>query len=128
MTRREFLKTTAAAVAFSAIGMDALGATTKKPNLLFIFSDMQRANTLGCYGVAEAITPRLDALAREGARFDAGISNTPVCCPYRACLMSGRISSTIRHRRTLLHSSTRGFRKSWPKPARHGKSPARRVT
>ena len=65
-------------------------AAADKPNVLFVFSDMQRAYSMGCYGDANARTPHLDALARQGARFDAAISNTPVCCPYRACLMSGQ--------------------------------------
>lgn len=62
----------------------------RRPNVLFVFSDMQRAYSMGCYGDTNARTPHLDAFARAGARFDAAISNTPVCCPYRACLMSGQ--------------------------------------
>jgi len=57
---------------------------------LFVFSDMQRAYSMGCYGDANARTPVLDAFAKQGARLDAAMSNTPVCCPYRACLMSGQ--------------------------------------
>lgn len=65
-------------------------ASAEQPNVLFVFSDMQRAYSMGCYGDANARTPHLDGLAKEGARFDAAISNTPVCCPYRACLLSGQ--------------------------------------
>jgi arylsulfatase A-like enzyme len=64
--------------------------TTRRPNVLFVFSDMQRAYSMGCYGDANARTPHLDKFASQGVRFDAAISNTPVCCPYRACLMSGQ--------------------------------------
>lgn len=64
--------------------------SARRPNILFVFSDMQRAYSMGCYGDSNTRTPALDALARQGARFDAAISNTPVCCPYRACLMSGQ--------------------------------------
>ncbi len=78
------------------------------PNVLFVFSDMQRARSMGCYGDANARTPHLDTLARQGARFDAAISNTPVCCPYRACLMSGQyahhngvMSNSVRFRPTV---------------------------
>jgi arylsulfatase A-like enzyme len=62
----------------------------RRPNVLFVFSDMQRAYSMGCYGDSNARTPNLDALAKQGVRFDAAIANTPVCCPYRACLMSGQ--------------------------------------
>ena len=61
----------------------------KKPNVLYVFSDMQRAYSMGCYGDKNARTPNLDAFAREGLRLDAAISPTPVCCPHRADLMSG---------------------------------------
>lgn len=73
-----------------AKGIVAGDAAPRRPNVLFVFSDMQRAYSMGCYGDANARTPHLDALSRQGARFDAAISNTPVCCPYRACLMSGQ--------------------------------------
>lgn len=62
----------------------------RRPNVLFVFSDMQRAYSMGCYGDRNARTPTFDALAKQGARFDVAIANTPVCCPYRACLMSGQ--------------------------------------
>jgi len=64
--------------------------SARRPNVLFVFSDMQRAYSMGCYGDANARTPVLDAFAKQGARLDAAMSNTPVCCPYRACLMSGQ--------------------------------------
>jgi arylsulfatase A-like enzyme len=74
----------------AAPGPAAGDTATRRPNVLFVFSDMQRAYSMGCYGDANARTPHLDGLASEGVRFDAAISNTPVCCPYRACLMSGQ--------------------------------------
>ena len=74
----------------AAPGLAAGDTAPRRPNVLFVFSDMQRAYSMGCYGDVNARTPHLDALARQGARFDAAISNTPVCCPYRACLMSGQ--------------------------------------
>lgn len=66
------------------------GAEPKKPNVLYMFSDMQRAYSMGCYGDKNARTPNLDALAGQGLRLDAAISPTPVCCPHRADLMSGQ--------------------------------------
>ena len=67
-------------------------ASAMKPNVLFIFTDMQRAYSMGCYGDKNARTPNLDKLATQGARFDASMSTTPVCCPFRASLMSGLYS------------------------------------
>jgi len=64
----------------------------RRPNVLYVFSDMQRATSIGCYGDPNVRTPVLDAFSRQGARFDAAMSNTPVCCPHRACLMTGLYS------------------------------------
>jgi arylsulfatase A-like enzyme len=100
LDRRTFLRVGVAGLASSLWGLSgrahALGTTpgsqgsARKPNVLFVFSDMQRAYSMGCYGDANARTPVLDAFALQGARLDAAMSNTPVCCPYRACLMSGQ--------------------------------------
>jgi len=100
LDRRAFLRVGAMGLAASLCDLTepahAVGATpssrdsARPPNVLFVFSDMQRAYSMGCYGDANARTPVLDAFAKQGARLDAAMSNTPVCCPYRACLMSGQ--------------------------------------
>ncbi len=64
--------------------------TSDRPNILFVFSDQQRASALGCYyGDEDLVTSNFDTLAREGMRLDTAVSNTPVCTPYRASLMTG---------------------------------------
>ncbi|HBK13365.1 MAG TPA: hypothetical protein DDZ32_11000, partial [Gammaproteobacteria bacterium] len=40
-----------------------------RPNIVFIFSDQQRADTMGHAGEPVAITPHLDKLAAEGTVF-----------------------------------------------------------
>ncbi len=60
-----------------------------KPNIIFYFSDQQRADTAGCYGQKLPVTPNLDALADEGTLFENAFSCQPVCGPMRACLQSG---------------------------------------
>jgi len=45
---------------------------------------------LGCYGNPTIQTPRIDALAAEGVRFNHCVSTSPVCTPYRGILLSGR--------------------------------------
>jgi arylsulfatase A-like enzyme len=111
MKRRDFLK--AISISAAALGTaGSLGAAApaaqtaagaKRPNVLFIFSDMQRAYSMGCYGDANARTPRLDRFAAQGARFDAAISTTPVCCPFRTCLMSGQYAH---HHGTMSNGTT----------------------
>lgn len=95
-TRREFLKRTGAVAAGVALS-DALGglehltaAPARKPNVIFVFADQLRAQSLGCYGDKQAITPNIDRLASQGARFTNAISTYPICSPFRAMLMTGR--------------------------------------
>jgi arylsulfatase A-like enzyme len=80
-----------ASVLLATVLLASFPATAaRKPNVLYVFSDMQRANSMGCYGDKNARTPHLDRFATEGLRLDCAISPTPVCCPHRACLMSGQ--------------------------------------
>ena len=63
-----------------------------KPNLLFVFSDQQTFDMVGCYGNRQIITPNIDKLATEGVRFKNCFSNNPICTPFRGMLMSGQYS------------------------------------
>lgn len=65
-------------------------ARTSRPNILFIVTDDQGPWALGAAGESQAITPTMDRLAREGARFTQAFSPTPVCSPARASIMTGR--------------------------------------
>ena len=68
--------------------------TSEPPNILFLFSDDQRADALGAYGNPYVETPNLDRLAAEGFTFREahimGAHHGAVCAPSRAMLMSGR--------------------------------------
>lgn len=65
----------------------------ERPNIVFYFSDQQRPDTIGCYGQTLPVTPRLDALAEEGVRFEMAFSPQPVCGPCRALFQSGRYAT-----------------------------------
>jgi len=86
-TRREFLKTSAAALAVGGIGMAQ--AQESKPNFIIIYTDDHGYGDLGSYGSKEMLTPNLDALAKNGVRFTNWYSNSPVCSPSRASLLTG---------------------------------------
>ncbi len=60
-----------------------------RPNIVFLMSDQQRWDTLGCYGNTFVETPHLDRLAAEGARFGTCVTPWPVCTPSRASLWTG---------------------------------------
>jgi arylsulfatase A-like enzyme len=60
-----------------------------QPNIIFIFSDQQRYNTMGCTGNAVIRTPAFDRLAAEGVLFRQAFSSCPICSPYRAQILTG---------------------------------------
>ena len=59
------------------------------PNIVFIFSDQQRQDTLACYGADWMNVPNLNALADESFVFDNAYVAQPVCTPARATIMTG---------------------------------------
>lgn len=69
-----------------------------KPNVLWLCTDQQRFDTLGCYGNPFVQTPNLDRLAAEGVLFENAYSQSPVCTPSRASFLTGRYPRTTRCR------------------------------
>lgn len=65
-----------------------------RPNILWICTDQQRWDTLGCYGNRFVHTPNLDRLAQGGVKFDYAYCQSPVCSPSRASFMTGRYPHT----------------------------------
>ena len=62
----------------------------RPPNILLIIPDQLRAQALGCMGNRDVKTPNIDRLAAEGILFRQTFANTPVCCPARAILVTGK--------------------------------------
>ncbi len=97
ISRRQFLQKSSQFVAGGAAlsATSGLFANRRKskndhPNLFFIFADMMRSQAMGCMGNEQVFTPNLDQLAKEGVRLTNAISTFPLCCPYRAMLMTGK--------------------------------------
>jgi N-sulfoglucosamine sulfohydrolase len=61
----------------------------ERPNILLITAD-DLGCQLSCYGEKRFETPRLDALAKQGARFDSFYVAQASCSPSRAALLTGR--------------------------------------
>lgn len=70
-----------------------------RPNVVFLFSDQQRYDTVSCYhqplGERFHLTPNLDQLAAEGTLFENAMTCQPVCGPARACIQTGKYPSVI---------------------------------
>ena len=60
-----------------------------RPNLLFIFTDQQRLDTLACYGNTKIQMPNLNRLAEQSVVFEEPHCTQPVCTPSRGSLMTG---------------------------------------
>jgi arylsulfatase A-like enzyme len=60
-----------------------------QPNILLITSDQQHFNTLG-FANPRIKTPNLDRLARRGMNFTRAYTNSPVCTPSRATIITGQ--------------------------------------
>ncbi|WP_339881477.1 sulfatase-like hydrolase/transferase [Polaribacter vadi] len=62
----------------------------KKPNVIFIFSDDQRFNSLSMTGDPVTETPNLDQLAKEGVFFNNAYITSPICGPSRANIFTAQ--------------------------------------
>lgn len=93
MNRRNFIKTAATASATAALPFPAVASSksqSKRPNVLYIFSDQHRAASLPGEAYSQAVTPAFDRFRRQNLSMDACISNYPLCAPHRGILISGR--------------------------------------
>ncbi len=63
--------------------------TAELPNLLWITSEDNNVQWVGCYGYPNADTPRIDQLANEGFRYTHCFATTPVCGPQRSTWITG---------------------------------------
>lgn len=83
-------------VALLALSPIAAGADEprRRPNVLFLYSDDQRTDTIAALGNAHIKTPNLDALAKRGTAltraYCMGADQGAVCIPSRAMLLTGR--------------------------------------
>ena len=68
---------------------------TARPNILYVLADDMASWAFRAAGHPAAITPHLDSLARDGAIFDNHFSQSAVCSPSRACLLTGRHCSEV---------------------------------
>ncbi|MHC4572936.1 MAG: sulfatase-like hydrolase/transferase [Planctomycetota bacterium] len=93
MTRRQFIKSTAAgSLALTALGPSVVSAvkqSRRKPNLLFLWTDEQRADTMAAYGNTKIRVPNLNRLASESFVFKRAYVTQPVCTPSRCSVITG---------------------------------------
>ena len=62
--------------------------------ILFITTDQQRFDALGCNGGTVARTPVVDSFAKEGIRYNRALPSNVVCMPSRSSMITGQHVST----------------------------------
>ena len=60
------------------------------PNVLIIYADQMRYDAMGCAGNPVIRTASIDRLSAEGVHFGEAYASYPVCCPFRASVMTGK--------------------------------------
>ncbi|GAA1485070.1 sulfatase family protein [Brachybacterium fresconis] len=62
----------------------------RAPNIVILYADDLGWGDLGCFGAEDIPTPHLDGLCRGGVKLPQWYSNSPVCSPSRASLLTGK--------------------------------------
>ncbi len=84
------------------------GLRLKTNVLILILSDVGPGD-VGCYGANDVSTPNIDRLAKEGVRFSAMSSVSPVGSPARAGILTGRYPQRFGHEFDLPGTPRPGF-------------------
>jgi len=106
-SRRAFLKSAAVGLGALACGrgrMSAQNRAAKRPNIIFLLTDDQRWDTMGCMGNRIIQTPNMDAMAAGGVKFTNAFVTTSICATSRASVFSGQYA-----RRHGIHGFARPF-------------------
>jgi len=79
----------------SAPGHDGLEEKMRQqPNLVYVFADQLRFQSMGYAGDEKAVTPHINRFATEGVNFANAVASSPVCTAYRASLLTGRYTTS----------------------------------
>lgn len=91
MNRRVFLKLAGVCLLPAACSAKSAAGEKRPPNIILMMADDLGIGDVKCYGFNDKIkTPRLDAMAAAGMRFDRFYSQSPVCSPTRGSCLTGR--------------------------------------
>ena len=60
------------------------------PNILIIYADQMRYDAMGCAGNPVIRTANIDRLSNEGVHFSEAYTSYPICCPFRASVLTGK--------------------------------------
>ena len=89
-------------------------ADDRKMNIVFLLADDIRWNSIGCMGNDIIITPNIDAIAKDGIRYQNAYVTTPISCVSRATLLTGQYMSRNNINRFGKAISEENFKNSYP--------------
>jgi len=90
MHLRQFVVVLVTALHAGSFPISASTDLSARPNIIFMLTDDQRFDDLGCMGNTIIQTPNLDKLAAEGVTFDNAFVTTAICCASRASILTGQ--------------------------------------
>ena len=128
LDRREFLSLAAGgslAAVMSLAGCESelagsSDAAKKQPNIIFLLTDDQRADTMGCAGNPIIQTPNMDALANNGVRFTNAFVTTSICASSRASIFTGQWTRRHGINNFRTHFSEDALAQTYPMLLRQG--------
>lgn len=112
MNRRTFF-TTASSLLAARSGR-AQPRNERPPNLVFLLTDDQRWDALGCMDNPIVQTPNIDSLAQRGVRFTNTFVSTAICVSSRASIFSGLYTRNHGIEKFDQQFSAEQFRSTYP--------------
>ena len=82
------------ALAALLVATPTAAAAADRANVVFVITDDQRWDAMGCAGHPFLKTPNMDRIAREGAMFTNAFVTTPLCSPARSSFLTGQYVHT----------------------------------
>ena len=122
-TRRDFLIGTGAGLVAAAVAPGCAparrpAAAPSRPNIVFLLTDDQRWDTLGCMGNPIIRTPHIDRMASLGLVFENMFVTTSICMASRASLFTGQYTRSHGVDNFSKPLSPEGFALSYPERLR----------
>ena len=93
--------------------------SAERPNILWLSCE-DISPHLACLGDPHAITPRIDALAREGVRYTNVFTAAGVCAPCRSTIITGMYQNSIGTHHMRCNAELPGWLKPFPVLMREG--------
>ncbi|MBN2594754.1 MAG: sulfatase [Sedimentisphaerales bacterium] len=121
LNRRDFLRLSAGGTITAGLflagcesGLTMRSTPKKPPNIIFLLTDDQRWDTMGCAGNPIIQTPNMDAMANDGVRFTNAFVTTSICASSRASIFSGQWTSRHGIRDFVAHFSSDALAQTYP--------------